>query len=624
MKRIMVGAAALVVLAGAGCRTGQQPVKVEPPQTSSPASPSMPPAPSPAFTVHKAAPAPLLSPQTATDDPQAALQTEAEKSYQQGLTLYHASHLDEARAAFDHALTLLLTSPYDVRRTPSLQAELERLMDQTHALEMEALKEGDGFTEQTPAPAPIDSVAQMTFPVDAAMRAEVENQIRDTSGDLPLVLNDPVIQYIHYFTTTGKGFLQETFQRAGRYRPMIERIFREEGVPQDLIYVAQAESGFEPKALSNAGARGMWQFMASEGNDYGLHHNWWVDERQDPEKSTRAAARALKDLYHQFGDWYLALAAYNSGVGTMERAVARTGYADFWELYRRGVLPRETRNYVPIIVATALIAKNPQQYGLNKIVEDKPESYDTVVLQAPVDLRLAAECAGTTMSELRRLNPSLLRMTTPTGSGFGLHVPKGTADRFSAALALIPTDKRVLWRYHRVEAGESLTTIAHRYHTTVEQVAEVNNLEGHERLREGQELVIPISRERRSDRPAVRYRVRRGDTLSELADRFGVSEAQIRAWNHLHGNRLRAGHLLLVHAPEAAPDHNPASASRHRSRSQSHTSTRARTIRYRTRRGDTLARVAHHFGVSESRLRRWNHLHGSTLPAGRVLLVHVQ
>ena len=614
MKRIMVGAAALVVLAGAGCQTGPH-TKVQPPQTppaaSSPA-PMAAVAPSPAFRVSKAA-API--PAAAVHNPEAALQAQAEKDYQQGLVLYRAGHLDEARAAFDHALRLLLTSPYDVRRSPLLQAELERLLDQTHALEMEALREGDGLTEQAPEPAPIDAVAQMTFPVDAATRAEIENQIRDTSSDLPLVLNDPVIQYIHYFTTTGKGFLLETFKRAGRYRPMIERIFREEGVPQDLIYVAQAESGFEPKALSRAGARGMWQFMPVGAHDYGLRRNEWVDERQDPEKSTRAAARDLKDLYHEFGDWYLALAAYNSGDGTIGRAVARTGYADFWELYRLGVLPRETRNYIPIIVATALIAKNPQQYGLNKIVEDKPETYDTVKLQGVVDLSLAAECAGTSVSELRRLNPSLLRLATPPGGDFALHLPHDTGSRFTAALALIPADKRDQWHFHRAEEGESLAALAHRYHTTVAEITGANHLQADTDLHPGQPLVIPVSARRAAQetRPA-RYRIHRGDTLGRIAHRFGVTVAQLRAWNHLHRNRLTAGDEINVRAPQAEPAHRTHPA--HRSR--------AHIVRYRTRRGDTLARVAQHFGVPESSLRRWNHLHGSRLPTGRVLLVHVQ
>src|SRR5947207_14631290 len=190
------------------------------------------------------------------------------------------------------------------------------------------------------------------------------------------MINDYVAGYINYFSSRGKGTFEQAQARSGRYRDMILRIFREEGVPQDLIYLAQAESGFHPLAVSRAGARGMWQFMGSRAKGYGLQRNFWLDERQDPEKSTRAAARHLKDLYAQFGDWYLAMAAYNSGPGRVQSAVKRTGYADFWELYRRNVLPKETRNYVPIIVAVTIMAKNPAQYGLDDVNREEPVPYD--------------------------------------------------------------------------------------------------------------------------------------------------------------------------------------------------------------------------------------------------------
>src|SRR5581483_5780450 len=208
---------------------------------------------------------------------------------------------------------------------------------------------------------------EVTFPVDPNIKAQAAAEIRETHSDLPLVMNDQIASYISYFSSRGRGALVNGMEHSGRYRDMILRVLKEEGVPQDLIYLAQAESGFHSLALSRAGARGMWQFMASRASGYGLQRNWWVDERQDPEKSTRAAARHLKDLYNQFGDWYLAMAAYNSGPGTVQHAVERTGYADFWELYKRGVLPGETRNYVPIILAVTIMAKNPEQYGLQRV-----------------------------------------------------------------------------------------------------------------------------------------------------------------------------------------------------------------------------------------------------------------
>src|ERR1700734_1310839 len=196
---------------------------------------------------------------------------------------------------------------------------------------------------------------------------------------------------------------------------MIRRVLKEEGVPQELIYLAQAESGFHPLAVSRAGARGMWQFMGSRAKGYGLERSWWVDDRQDPVKATRAAAHHLKDLYNEFGDWYLAMAAYNSGPGTVQSAVKRTGYADYWQLYKRNVLPKETRNYVPIILAVTIMAKNPSQYGLDNITPEQPVPYDTVKINYSVDLRLAAQCLDISPVTLQDLNPSLLRLTTPNG-----------------------------------------------------------------------------------------------------------------------------------------------------------------------------------------------------------------
>lgn len=486
-------------------------------------------------------------------DPVAALAARSENDYRAGLALYQRGDLDTARAKFNQALDRLLACAYALPRQPVLETEYRSLIHRIHALEMTALEAGDGFTEQT-QPAPIQSLAQLTFPVDAATRAAVERSIRNRTGDLPLELTTPVIQYIHYFSTPpGQEYLQYSYRRAGRYRAMIERILRQVGVPQDLIYLAQAESGFNPYSVSDTGARGIWQFMPGRARDYGLRRTWWVDQRQDPAKSTRAAARFLLHLYHKFGDWYLAMAAYDAGPATIQRAVAETGSANFWVLYRRGVLPRETRNYVPIILAMALVAKNPAQYGLQKLASDPPLVDDQVTLHAPVDLRLAAECAGTTLRAMRDLNPSLLRLTTPNQPDFVLHLPEHSLARFQQALARIPPRKRVLWRYHQVRPGETVFAIARRYHTPVRAIEAVNNLPPHSVLAAGQELVIPMRHVQPGravySRQAMHYRIRRGDSLYALAREFGVSEHDLRRWNHLHGSRLIAGHWLWVHLP---------------------------------------------------------------------------
>src|SRR5512146_1049257 len=287
---------------------------------------------------------------------------------------------------------MLLQGKVGVESDDRLQNEFDKIVEAVHTLEMQALKEGDGFTEQPAEPAPIDEANEVTFPVDPNVRAKAEAEWGLTKSDLPLRMTDQVASFINYFSTRGKGSLQYGYMRSGRYREMILRILKEEGVPQDLIYLAQAESGFHPLALSRAGARGMWQFMASRATGYGLQRNWWLDERQDPEKATRAAARHLKDLYDMFGDWYLAMAAYNSGPGNVQKAVQRTGYADFWELYKRNVLPKETRNYVPIIMAITIMSKNPAQYGLDRLRSEQPLQYETVSVDYPVDLRLVSEC----------------------------------------------------------------------------------------------------------------------------------------------------------------------------------------------------------------------------------------
>src|SRR6202007_1340057 len=272
-------------------------------------------------------------------------------------------------------------------------------------------------------PAPIDEPSGIIPAADPNVKAKAQAEIKSTHSDLPLMMTDQVAGYISYFSNRGRGTFEHAFARSGRYHDMMVKILKEEGVPQELIYLAQAESGFHPLAVSRAGARGMWQFMGSRAKGYGLQRDWWVDDRQDPEKSTHAAARHLKDLYQQFGDWYLAMAAYNSGPGTVQSAVKRTGYADFWELYRRNVLPKETRNYVPIIVAVTIMAKNPTQYGLEHLEKAQPVPFDIVRIDYPVDLRLVAECVDVSAADLQDLNPSLLRLTTPKDKEFDLSLP---------------------------------------------------------------------------------------------------------------------------------------------------------------------------------------------------------
>ena len=257
---------------------------------------------------------------------------------------------------------------------------------------------------------------------------------------------------------------------------MIQRVMAEEGVPQDLIYLAVAESGFQPRAINaRSHAGGMWQFMPY--GDYGLARNGYVDERFDPEKSTRAYARYMKFLYDQLGDWYLSMAAYDWGAGNVQRAVQKTGYADFWELYKRNNLPGETKNYVPEILAAIIIANHPTQYGFDDITLDPPVLTDTVTINYSVDLRLVSDLVDAPVDELMALNPSLLRMATPPDTAFDLHLPAGTAALFEQRIAAIPESKRTSWRYHRVTPDDTLASVAHTYHVTVAELAAANQLQ---------------------------------------------------------------------------------------------------------------------------------------------------
>ena len=473
---------------------------------------------------------------------------QAEAAYRSGVDNYRAGHLDAARLDFDSAVDVMLTSGMDLKTDPQLADEFDHLLNAVNSLEMAALKQGNGFSPVLEA-APLDAADEVTFPANAALTAKVAAELKTTQSDFPLVVNDYVAGFISYFSNSsgGHAHLLRSLERAGMYKDMISKDLRDEGVPQDLMYLAVAESGFQPQALNaKSGAGGMWQFMPTGA--YGLTRNGWFDERFDPEKSSKAYARYMKSLYNQFGDWYLAMAAYDWGPGYVQRAVMRTGYADFWELYRRNVLPAETKNYVPGIIAAIIMAKNPAQYGLDKLVPEPSVVSDTVTVDYAIDLRLVADVTNSSLPEIVALNPSLLRMTTPRDMPFDLHIPVGMRDVFATRLKDIPEDKRDSWRFHVVRNGETLDGIATALHAHASDITEANGLSAGGGVDTGDELVIPVASVAASVRPQ-RYAVRGGDTLVTVADRFGVSVEELRRWNHLSSNVVRPGSSLTVAEP---------------------------------------------------------------------------
>ena len=534
----------------AGCAPHQL---AEPPQATAPALPAA------ARQVPRAS---AFAPQALTLEPQRVrlLIQQVESAYARGNADYRKGKLPEAKLEFDRAVDLMLMSGIDIKSDAQLQEEFDRILDGVNGLEMEALKKGNGFVSKEET-TPGEAASDVTFVVDPNVVAKAKSYLATTRSDLPLVVNDYVASYINFFANTQRGHntLLHSFQRAGRYKMMIQRVMAEEGVPQDLIYLAVAESGFQPRALNaQSGAGGMWQFMP-HGN-YGLVRNQYVDERFDPEKSTRAYARYMKFIYDQTGDWYLTMAGYNWGTGNVQRAVEKTGYADFWELYKRHNLPAETQNYVPEILAAIIIANHPTQYGFDEITLDPPVLTDTVTINYPVDLRLVSDLVGAPVNELQALNPSLLHMITPPDTPFDLHLPGGTATLFGQRVASIPESRRVGWRYHRMAAGDTLASVAREYRVTEEALAAANQLREGDGIAGVEGLAIPAAPPAAAAAAAAPpvaherlYTARKGDTLVTIADRYGVSLNQLRRWNEITGTLVRPGRRLYVADPDDQP-----------------------------------------------------------------------
>jgi membrane-bound lytic murein transglycosylase D len=520
-------------------------------------------------------------------DPIQILIDKSQQRFDEGERELKAGHLDRARAAFDASVGVLLESPYGARTEPRLRAQFDRLVDRINAYEVTSLAQGDGFVEKRYEAAPIDDILAnfTTFTAsapDEAMKAAVKADLERSAHDIPIPEQPKILAYIQVFQTRLRDYIQDSLERGARYLPMIQGVFRAEGLPLDLAYIPIIESSFKTNAVSKASAKGPWQFMKATAQENGLKTNWFIDERSDPEKATVAAASYLKTLSKMFdGDWNLVLAAYNGGPGRVQRAMKASGMDDFWEISKSTrYLPRETREYVPLILAAMIVARNPVQYGFDAVTAD-PIQYEKVELPHPIDLRRVAEWTGTTVDEIQSLNPELRRWTTPVKyPNYEVKVPVGTGDRLEARLAeASPADFTAL-KWYTVRKGESLLKVARKFGVARSDLAEANNLSIKARLHAGQEIIIPrapatllaartdrtaptavASRSLASDaeRPSVSrvsnpqvtqitYRVKRGDTLSSIAQLFDTTVAKIKSWNRMRSNALVAGSRLKIMA----------------------------------------------------------------------------
>jgi membrane-bound lytic murein transglycosylase D len=565
-------------------------------------------------------------------DPRPAIDilvAKVQASYSDGQKKYKAGNFDKARVDFDRAMDLIVQSGFQADFDPRLSDLIDQLGETLHSYELNAERNAEEDEEPSGPAAPIDALADMTLPKgDPRLAAKVEQELIKVPHDLPLTVNDSVLQYLSFFTTTkGRAVIEHGLGRAGRYNDMIRRVLRQEGVPQDLIYLAQAESAFQPAAVSRAGARGLWQFMPFRGEEYDLDRNYWVDERSDPEKATRAAARHMRDLYDMFGDWYLVMAAYNSGPMNVVKAIERTGYADFWDLQRLHALPKQTQNYVPIIIAMALVAKDPSLYGV-QVAPEKPAQIDTIKPGHPIDLHLVADASGADIDDLRALNPELLRGVTPNDPKFELNVPAGTAEKFELNIQQVPADKWTSWRLHSVDEGESLPDIARHYRVTVAAIETANHLPAHATLSVGFLVNVPTA-------PPVihlvRYKVQRGDSLEGIAGRFDVTVSQLKKWNNIRGSSVPRGSHLRIYAggpPEDSAPHAKPKSAQSQSTSASvqnvdtHTAGKSEPVEHHVKKGETLYSIARAYGTTVASLRQSNpFLADRGLAAGDVLKV---
>src|SRR5688572_11739524 len=523
-------------------------------------------------------------------DPVTVLIATSDAHFEAGRKELALGHLERAKAEFDRALDALLESPEGARSNPRLREHFDRLVDRISVLEQAALTTGDGFSETKSEPAAIDSLLGVETS-DSAPRpvtAEtVQADLAKTTHDIPIPTNDRVLRYVELFQGRLREFLTEGLSRGVQYLPMIQATFRAEGLPLDLAYIPLIESAFKPSALSRAKARGVWQFMRGTALENGLKADWYLDERADPVKATQAAAKYLKTLHNMFEDWHLAMASYNGGPGRVKRALTRSRKNDFWQLTSSTRwLPRETREYVPMILAAVIIAKNPAQYGF-EIVPMESTPTETVIVPPALDLRRVAEWAGVPVDDIQKLNPEFRRWTTPVKQGeYAIKVPEGAADKVREGLAGAGPHQLNAMQFHTVKRGETLATIARKLRVNRSDLAEANYLRVNSRVAVGARLVIPrmpsaallarassattdaekaaesivadVLQNTAAVEPLVEnkaavktYRVRSGDTLYAIARRTGTTVNQLKALNKLQTTKLKVGTRLLVQAPHS-------------------------------------------------------------------------
>ncbi len=479
----------------------------------------------------------------------------------------------------------------------------------------------------------ITEMEEIAFPDSVLFSGE---NFIDNSTGFPITINQKVRLAMQYFQTKGRPVFTRWLERSGKYDKLIKDILIEEGVPTELFFVAMIESGLNPQANSYARAVGMWQFISATGKAYGLRHDWWFDERRDVIKATHAAARHFKDLHASFDDWYLSLAGYNCNPKKVKREMRQKNTSDFWQLSR---LPRQTRNYVPTFLAARVLASSPEKFGF-EFTREKPFEFDMVEINEAIDLNLVARFTDTTYQFIREINPAVLRWTTPPGvKDFTLYLPKGKKDIFLERLKQIPEAEKSSYVRHQVRSGETISTIARKYHTTIQILQSQNSLKG-TTIRDGQYLVIPVPQNSEhyqqsqavvepkpknkyqpkkitelAGHKKVQYVVKSGDTIGEIAESFNVRASDIRSWNGLrYGKYIYPKQVLSIWVPgqeTTAPVQNE----------KRETPAKTGSNYYVVKSGDTLWDISKKYNISIEQLKALNQMRTTRIKAGDKLIV---
>jgi len=523
-----------------------------------------------------------------------------------------------------------LASPEEEKPSLFSQAELEQLSPpECGPSPMESSSSFSEYpTEErfvTKTDAPAGDASNDDFDLE---RLPADSPKNTPDFDIPIVINARVEQFIQYFQTTGRKIFTNWLARSERYIPFMKNLLRENGLPEDLVYMSLIESGFNPYAYSRRKASGPWQFIYLTGKRYGLKANWWVDERRDPEKSTIAATKYLKDLYDLFECWYLAAAGYNAGEGKIMNAMKRYRTEDFWELTKYRYLKRETKDYVPQMIAAALIAKDPEKYGFVGVEYQEPLQYEKVNVPAVTDLRLVAKACEISLEELKDLNPELLRWCTPPDSPhYEIKIPVGKKELFLQNLEAIPFQDRFQFKTHIVKKGDTLSGIARLYRVDVEPILEINRLRRSSRLSVGMNLLIPIPKDTKPTWVAEKrlngndqsprmsemtYTIKKGDTLWSIADEMGVNIGALSRWNNLNPEKkLMPGDKLKIRMSSGSEPLGDL-----------HPKKEGREIIYVVKEGDSLWSIAKKFNVTISEIKTWNGLNGGDriYPSARLRL----